>query len=70
MGGGSGILEIAASIEAMRNGTLFKTLNYETPDPDCPINVVTNDSTPSGNSFLNLNITPQGQASAVIVRAV
>ncbi|MEM7454460.1 MAG: beta-ketoacyl synthase N-terminal-like domain-containing protein [Planctomycetota bacterium] len=70
MGGGSGMLEVATSLHSIRAGNLFKTLNYETADPDCPVNVVTDDSTPSGDCFLNLNITPQGQASAVVVRTV
>ncbi len=70
MGGGSGMLEIAASVSALQSGTLFSTLNYDTPDPECPVNIVTDDTTPSGTTFLNLNITPQGQASAVIVCAI
>ena len=43
-------------------------LNYETPDPECPLAVVRDGATPAGESFINLNVTPQGQAAAVMVR--
>jgi 3-oxoacyl-[acyl-carrier-protein] synthase II len=70
LGAGSGMVELIASVKAMHEGNLFRTLNYETPDPDCNINVVTDDSFEAGQCFLNLNTTPQGQASAIIARLV
>ena len=66
LGAGSGMVEIIASILAMKNDQLFPVLNFETADPDCPINVVAEETSP-GDNFINLNITPQGQASAVLV---
>ena len=36
-------------------------------DPDCPITVARPGAKP-GDSFLNLNVTPQGQASGVLVK--
>ncbi len=68
LGAGSGMVELIAGVLALSKGNLFPTLNYESPDPDCPIHVVQNDSTLAGSSFLNLNVTPQGQASCVMVR--
>lgn len=68
LGAGGGMVELIASLLAMRDGALFATLNYETPDPECPLAIVRDRSTPSGGSFVNLNVTPQGQASAVLVR--
>lgn len=68
MGAGSGAVEIAASLLALQHGRLFRVLNYQTPDPQCPLAVVTTDDTPPGDSFINLNVTPQGQASAVMIR--
>ena len=47
---------------------MFPILNYETPDPACPIVAARADMSP-GRSVLNLNVTPQGQASAIMVRA-
>jgi 3-oxoacyl-[acyl-carrier-protein] synthase II len=69
LGAGSGMAEIAASLMAMRHGCLFATLNYETPDSECPVSVVTDRSTSAGGCFINLNVTPQGQASAVLIRS-
>lgn len=68
LGAGSGMVEMIASILALENNQLFPIANYETPDPSCPINAVTQFGQPAGNSFINLNCSPQGQASAVIIR--
>ena len=68
LGAGSGMVELIASLLALRAGSLFPTLNYETPDAECPIHVVRDHSTPAGKRFINLNVTPQGQASGVVVQ--
>ncbi len=36
----SSAVEIAADLMAFRNGRIPYTVNYETPDPECPVNVV------------------------------
>ena len=43
---------------ASRHGQLFPVLNYETPDPECPISVVRSLEQAPGDSFVNVNITP------------
>jgi 3-oxoacyl-[acyl-carrier-protein] synthase II len=68
LGAGSGLLETITSVLALRHKRLFGVLNYETPDPKCDLAVSRGDDAP-GNSFLNVNVTPQGQASAVLIRA-
>ena len=69
LGAGSGMVELIASVLAMQNGELFPILNCDSPDVDCPINTVSDWIEP-GEICLNLNCTPQGQASAVVVRKV
>ncbi|MEC9096559.1 MAG: beta-ketoacyl-[acyl-carrier-protein] synthase family protein [Planctomycetota bacterium] len=68
MGAGSGAVELISSVKAIEKGRLFRTLNYDTPDPECNINVTSTAEIPAGNSFINLSVTPQGQASAVVVK--
>jgi len=68
LGAGAGMVELIASLLAMKHGQLFPTLNYETPDPKCPIHVVADGNAAAGESFVNVSVTPQGQASAVLVR--
>jgi 3-oxoacyl-[acyl-carrier-protein] synthase II len=68
LGASSGLIELVGSLRAMQECRLFRTLNYETPDPECPVAVVTDEQTPPGDIVLNVSITPQGQASAVVVR--
>ena len=41
LGHGSGAVELAVSLVALAHGVIPPTLNYESPDPDCPVNVVT-----------------------------
>jgi 3-oxoacyl-[acyl-carrier-protein] synthase II len=67
LGAGSGMVETIASILAMRAGSLFPVLNYTTPDPRCPIDVVRDRATPAGSTAINVNVTPQGQASALVI---
>jgi 3-oxoacyl-[acyl-carrier-protein] synthase II len=68
LGAASGMVELIGSLLALQHGRLFRTLNYETPDPECPVDVVKSDDVPSGDNFVSVSITPQGQASAVVVR--
>ena len=71
LGAGGGAVELIASLLALRHGRLFPVLNYETPDPDCPVSVVrAGEDVDAGSSVLNLNVTPQGQAAALVVRKV
>lgn len=68
LGAGSGIIETIASLLSLGQSRLFPTLNYETPDPACPVAVVRDVATPSGESFLKVSVTPQGQAGAIVFR--
>jgi len=68
---GSGAVELAGSILSLRNGYLPMTLNYETPDPLCRLNVVHDEPMKLRNSTaLSVNRTNMGQSAAVIVRSV
>lgn len=68
LGAASGMVELIASTLALGHNKLFPILNYETPDPECPISAAAGQAASPGASFLNLSTTPQGQASCVIVR--
>lgn len=64
---GCGSLELAASLVGLHHGVIPHTLNYETPDPDCPLNVVAGQPLETKNlTFLKVNVTRMGQASAVV----
>jgi 3-oxoacyl-[acyl-carrier-protein] synthase II len=68
LGAAGGLVELIASLLAQRHGQLFRTLNYKTPDPECRLNVVHEAMATPGETFANLSVTPQGQASVVLVR--
>ena len=69
LGAGGGAVELIASLLALRAGELFPILNFETADPDCPVNAAASRGIDPGRSFLNVSVTQQGQASCVMVRA-
>ncbi len=68
LGAGGGMVELIASVLALQHDRLFPILNYATPDPECPLAAVRDGDARPGHSFINLNVTPQGQAAAVMVR--
>ncbi len=68
-GAGSGMIELIGQHAGPgQHDRLFPVLNYETPDPECPLAVVRSTDARPGESFLNNSVTPQGQASCVLVR--
>ena len=67
-GAGSGTLELAASLVGLSHGLIPQTLNYQTPDPNCPLNIVTAQPLETDNRIvLNINVSRAGQATAAIV---
>jgi 3-oxoacyl-[acyl-carrier-protein] synthase II len=70
LGHGSGMVELAISVIALEKGVVPPTLNYETPDPECPVNVTTKISPTSKSAFIKLNHNTTGQAAAAIISAL
>ena len=69
-GAGSGMMELAGSLLGLTHGLIPPTLNYETPDPECPLNIVSGKPQPTDNKIvLKINVTRMGQASASIIEA-
>ncbi|MCA8987343.1 MAG: beta-ketoacyl-[acyl-carrier-protein] synthase family protein [Planctomycetaceae bacterium] len=68
---GTGAVELAGSILALHHRELPVTLNYETPDPGCRLNVVRDQVRSLSNSIaLSVNRTSMGQSAACLLRAV
>ena len=68
LGAGSGALETAVSVLALQHRLVPPTLNYEHPDPQCPINVVHGRPMPlSCPTALVVSYSAQGQAVAVVL---
>ena len=67
-GSGAALCEIAASLLGLQHGIVPKTLNYSTPDPAAPLNVVHDQHLSLTNKlFLKTSVTRMGQASAVVI---
>jgi 3-oxoacyl-[acyl-carrier-protein] synthase II len=60
LGAGSALTELAASLLALQHGQLPPTLNYEQPDPACPVAVQRQPRAVSMPCFLNVCCTVVG----------
>jgi 3-oxoacyl-[acyl-carrier-protein] synthase II len=67
LGAGGGMVEAIASLMSL-GGSLFPIRNCQTLDPACPLNACLDDDQPAGDQFISVNVTPQGQASAMRIR--
>ena len=68
---GSGAVELAGSLLAMRHGQLPMTLNFRTPDPLCPLNIIHGEPMKMTNGVaLSVNRTRIGQSAAAVIRAL
>ena len=67
-GAASGPMELAASLFAAEEGVLPPTLNYEEPDPMCPVRVEREPQPVARPCFLKIGFTELGQCSAMVCR--
>jgi 3-oxoacyl-[acyl-carrier-protein] synthase II len=68
LGAAAGSLETILCILALQHQLIPPTLNYEHPDPQCPINVVHGQPAPLNHpTALVLSYSPNGQAVAMVL---
>ncbi|WP_437200801.1 beta-ketoacyl-[acyl-carrier-protein] synthase family protein [Planctomicrobium sp. SH664] len=67
---GSGAVELAGSVLALKHGILPATLNYKHPDPQCRLNVAREPQRLTSSLAMSVNRTAMGQSAAAILRAV
>jgi 3-oxoacyl-[acyl-carrier-protein] synthase II len=67
LGPGSGMVELVVSLLAMQRSAVPPTLNYETPDPECPVIVASEMQPAKRAAFVKLNHNSTGQAVAVVI---
>ena len=70
LGAGGGVVELAASVLGLERGLVPPTINYESPDPACPVSVV-HGAPLAGRpgTAVAVNLCTTGQAAAVVVAA-
>jgi len=69
LGAGGGTVELVASLMGLPRGLVPATLNYETPDPECPVNVVHGEPLAGRPATaMKVNLSSTGQAVAMVVR--
>jgi 3-oxoacyl-[acyl-carrier-protein] synthase II len=68
LGAASGAVEMAASVLALHAGLVPATLNYERPDPACPVRNIRREAfAPASSTSLLVNWTWIGQAAAAVL---
>jgi 3-oxoacyl-[acyl-carrier-protein] synthase II len=68
LGAGSGLVELAGSVLALKHGEVPRTLNFEDPDPACPVAVLKANKPTQKPYFLKVGFTDMGQCAAVVCR--
>ncbi|HOM17594.1 MAG TPA: beta-ketoacyl-[acyl-carrier-protein] synthase family protein [Thermoguttaceae bacterium] len=67
LGAAGGAVEVAISLLGLMHGVIPPTLNYQNPDPACPVEVVHGSPEESIGPVLAINWNRTGQAAALIV---
>ncbi len=69
IGSPGGPAELAISLLAMKHGSLPASLNYEYPDPECPLHVLHGEPKPITKDYvLKISFSDLGQCCAVVVK--
>jgi 3-oxoacyl-[acyl-carrier-protein] synthase II len=69
LGAGGGTMELAASVLALQHGLIPVTLNYEHPDPACPLAVTRGEPRPVQRPYVvKVSFTQMGQCAALVLR--
>jgi 3-oxoacyl-[acyl-carrier-protein] synthase II len=70
LGAACGTMEMAVSLLSLLAGLVPATLNYEHPDPKCPVQVIRGEPLPSSaGAAMLINWTTIGQSAAVVLAA-
>jgi 3-oxoacyl-[acyl-carrier-protein] synthase II len=67
MFGAAGAISAVAAVQAMRNGVIPPTINYETPDPECDLDYVPNAPRPASVETVMINAFGFGGQNACLV---
>jgi 3-oxoacyl-[acyl-carrier-protein] synthase II len=68
LGAGGGAVEFAGSLLAIAKGEIPCTLNYQYPDPECPVNVIHDEPLRTEKIIaMVLNQSTMGHAVAMII---
>jgi 3-oxoacyl-[acyl-carrier-protein] synthase II len=69
LGAASTTTELALSLLGMEHGVTLPTLNFETPDPQCPLPVLAGSPRPMDRPYVvKLNFNQLGQCGALVLR--
>lgn len=67
LGPATGAVELVGSLLSIANKKLPATLNYKTPDPACPVNVVAEAMPLDSKTFVAMNQSPTGQIATLLI---
>jgi 3-oxoacyl-[acyl-carrier-protein] synthase II len=68
LGAGGASSELAIGLLALKHGILPATLNFQEPDPACPVSVSAEERPITRPCFLKISLTDMGQCAAVVCR--
>lgn len=69
LGPGGSTIELIASVMALNNELIPPTLNFETPDPDCPVQVNSEAESCEKKSAMKVSFSTTGQIACAAIRS-
>lgn len=66
LGPGTSVVELIGGLQSLQHGQIPATINFETADPNCPVNIVTSPQRLSNQSLIKTSYSATGQIATVV----
>lgn len=68
LGPGTSVVELIGGLQSLQHGEIPATINYQTPDPECPVNIVTSAQQLINRSLIKTSYSATGQIATVVFK--
>ncbi len=68
LGPGTSVVEMIGGLLALQHQKIPPTINYDTPDPDCPVNIIQQTEALKQNSVIKTSFSATGQIATVVFK--
>jgi 3-oxoacyl-[acyl-carrier-protein] synthase II len=68
LGPGTSVVELIGGLQSLQQGEIPATINYQTPDPACPVNIVRTNQSLIHHSVIKTSYSATGQIATVVFK--